>query len=60
LYLKNRTEKMTMYITNRPCLTCLTKIVQIGIKKIIYDEEYPYDEKIYKGFERVIEIKKMK
>jgi len=60
LYLKNKTKEMTMYVSNRPCLTCLTKIVQIGIKRIIYMEEYPYDEKIYKMFEKNVKIKKMK
>lgn len=59
IYLKDKTKDMKIYITTKPCLTCLIKIVQIGIKNVIYDEEYPIDNNIIKEyFGNIIEIKK--
>lgn len=34
----------TMYVTTYPCNLCANKIVQIGIKKVIYFEPYPVEE----------------
>lgn len=40
----------TMYVTTYPCNLCANKIVQVGIKKVIYFEPYPVEEakKIFK------------
>lgn len=40
----------TIYVTTYPCNLCANKIVQIGIKRVIYFEPYPVEEakKIFK------------
>lgn len=40
----------TMYVTTYPCNLCANKIVQVGIKKVVYFEPYPVEEakKIFK------------
>ena len=40
----------TMYVTTYPCNLCANKIVQAGIKKVVYFEPYPVEEakKIFK------------
>ena len=39
-----------MYVTTYPCNLCANKIVQAGIKKVVYFEPYPVEEakKIFK------------
>lgn len=34
----------TMYVTTYPCNLCANKIVQAGIKKVVYFEPYPVEE----------------
>lgn len=34
----------TIYVTTYPCNLCANKIVQIGIKKVVYFEPYPVEE----------------
>lgn len=34
----------TIYVTTYPCNLCANKIVQVGIKKVIYFEPYPVEE----------------
>ena len=43
-------EGSTMYVTTFPCNLCANKIVQAGIKKVVYFEPYPVEEakKIFK------------
>ena len=31
----------TMYVTTQPCVTCMKAMITSGIKKIIYDGDYP-------------------
>jgi len=31
----------TMYVTNRPCTTCVKAMVTSGIARVIFDDEYP-------------------
>ena len=47
----------TMYVTTYPCNLCANKIVQAGIKKVIYFEPYPVEEakKIFKDADIVSE-----
>lgn len=33
-------EGATIYVTDRPCIFCMTHIVQSGIKRVIYDGDY--------------------
>ena len=41
LYLSiNDMENSTMYVSVMPCLSCVKKIIQCGIKKVIYVENY--------------------
>ncbi len=37
-------ENSTIYVTTYPCNLCANKIVQTGIKKVIYFEPYPVEE----------------
>lgn len=50
-------ECSTIYVTTYPCNLCANKIVQAGIKKVIYFEPYPVEEakKIFKDAEVVAE-----
>lgn len=43
-------ENSTIYVTTYPCNLCANKIVQVGIKKVVYFEPYPVEEakKIFK------------
>lgn len=43
-------ERSTIYVTTYPCNLCANKIVQVGIKKVVYFEPYPVEEakKIFK------------
>lgn len=36
-----RTNQLLLYVTNRPCLSCLRLIVQAGIREVIYRDAYP-------------------
>lgn len=38
------TEGATIYVTHFPCLHCMKSIIQAGITKIIYSEDYHNDE----------------
>ena len=40
----------TIYVTTYPCNLCANKIVQVGIKRVVYFEPYPVEEakKIFK------------
>lgn len=37
-------DRSTIYVTTYPCNLCANKIVQVGIKKVIYFEPYPVEE----------------
>ena len=36
----NSSEEATLYVTTSPCMECSKLIVQSGIKRVVYDEEY--------------------
>lgn len=38
------TKDATIYVTLSPCLTCSKMIINAGIKEVIYDEEYSFNE----------------
>ncbi|MBQ0143205.1 MAG: dCMP deaminase family protein [Prevotellaceae bacterium] len=42
----NSSEGATLYITASPCIECAKLIIQSGIKRVIYSEQYRLDEGI--------------
>ena len=34
-------EGATIYVTNQPCVTCMKAIITSGIKRIVFEGEYP-------------------
>lgn len=45
-----RLADATIYVTLTPCLTCAKLIVNSGIKEVVYDGEYHFDEQTRKLF----------
>ncbi|KAK9481131.1 cytidine deaminase-like protein [Lipomyces japonicus] len=41
-------EEAVLYCNTCPCLTCSIKIVQMGLKEVVYSQSYHMDEKSYK------------
>ena len=55
----NSAEGSTLYVTLSPCFDCAKLIIQAGIKRIVYSEEYRKTDS-FKLFEEAgIEIKKI-
>lgn len=50
----------TMYITHAPCKTCSKLIAQVGIKKVVYSEEYRDLEGVEFLKDLGIKVKKLK
>jgi len=49
----------TLYCTESPCLICAKMIIGAGIKKVIYEREYHFNEIVKKLFkEALITLKK--
>jgi dCMP deaminase len=42
----NNSEGSTLYVTASPCLECAKLIIQAGIKRVIYGENYRLDDGI--------------
>ncbi len=42
----NSSEGATLYITTSPCIECAKLIIQSGIKRVVYSEEYRKSEGI--------------
>lgn len=42
----NSSDGATMYITASPCIECAKLIIQAGIKRVIYSEQYRLDDGI--------------
>lgn len=36
----NSSEEATLYVTTSPCMECSKLIIQSGIKRVVYEEEY--------------------
>ncbi len=36
----------TLYVTTYPCLLCAKKIIEVGIKEVVYVDPYPYEEAV--------------
>jgi dCMP deaminase len=46
------TDGAVVYVTHRPCFGCLKQLVQAGIREIVYDQPYDYDDELevtYRG-----------
>ncbi len=54
------TENCDLYVTLSPCVTCAKLIVQSGIKRVIFDEEYRDTEGVKLLVSAGIEIIKIK
>lgn len=55
----NSSEGATLYVTASPCLECSKLIIQAGIKRVVYSDEYRLDDGI-KLLQRVgIEVEKV-
>ena len=57
---KKNVKNSTLYVTKKPCIICTKMLINAGIKKIIYLEDYPdkYSKKLLN--EAKIEISKYK
>ncbi len=42
----NSSEGATMYVTAAPCIECAKLIIQAGIKRVVYSENYRLDDGI--------------
>lgn len=42
----NSSEGATMYVTSSPCLECAKLIIQAGIKRVVFNEEYRSEDGI--------------
>ena len=42
----NSSEGATLYVTASPCLECSKLIIQAGIKRVVYSDEYRLDDGI--------------
>jgi len=38
------TKGATIYVTLSPCLTCSKMIINAGIREVVYDEEYAFND----------------
>lgn len=34
-------ERITLYCTNRPCVTCAKMLVNVNVRRIVYEQDYP-------------------
>lgn len=57
---KELTTNATMYVTLFPCVLCMKKIIQAGIKEIVYKDSYiAKDESLIKTCQAQIKIRKI-
>ncbi|MXY48611.1 MAG: dCMP deaminase family protein [Gemmatimonadetes bacterium] len=49
------TSGATLYTTNKPCLGCLKKSIQAGIRRVVYAEEYAYTKSVEKVYDWLVE-----
>lgn len=53
----NSSDGATMYVTSSPCLECAKLIIQAGIRRVVYMENYRSDEGILLLVRAGIEVK---
>lgn len=49
-YYGHATEGATIYVTISPCLTCAKLIINSGIKEVVYEGDYPYQDAVKRMF----------
>lgn len=59
---RRQCRNATLYVTHNPCRQCSKKIIQSGIKRVVYTKEYPSSlEDVRQLFKQVnIEFTKQK
>ncbi|MCR5519202.1 MAG: dCMP deaminase family protein [Bacteroidales bacterium] len=55
----NSSEGATLYVTASPCIECSKLIIQAGIKRVVYSEEYRLDDGIQLLKRAGIEVEKV-
>ena len=55
----NSSEGATLYVTASPCIECSKLIIQAGIKRVVYSEEYRLDDGIQLLRRAGIEVEKV-
>ena len=55
----NSSEGATLYVTASPCLECSKLIIQAGIKRVVYSDEYRLDDGIRLLERAGIEVEKV-
>ena len=55
----NSSEGATLYVTASPCLECSKLIIQAGIKRVVYSDEYRLDDGIKLLQRAGIEVEKV-
>ena len=55
----NSSEGATLYVTASPCLECAKLIIQAGIKRVVYSDEYRLDDGIKLLQRAGIEVEKV-
>lgn len=40
----NNSDGSTLYVTSSPCIECAKLIIQSGIRRVVYDEQYRLDD----------------
>ena len=55
----NSSEGATLYVTASPCIECSKLIIQAGIKRVVYSEEYRLDDGIQLLRRAGVEVEKV-
>ena len=55
----NSSEGATLYVTASPCIECAKWIIQSGIKRVVYSEEYRLDDGLKLLSRAGIEVEKV-
>jgi dCMP deaminase len=48
------TDRSNLYVTIRPCFNCLKQSVQAGIREIIYDQPFDYNEELEGDYQTLL------
>ena len=55
----NSSEGATLYVTSSPCIECSKLIIQAGIRRVVYSDEYRLDDGIQLLRRAGIEVEKV-
>jgi deoxycytidylate deaminase len=48
------TEDASLFVTTRPCFNCLKESVQAGIREVVYDQPYGYDDELEDAYQLLL------